>query len=46
MAARNYPNNYFSWFNDDQRLAILELDTTSTDTSERTTEKYEQISMG
>ena len=41
MAERNYPNNYFAWFNDDQRLAILSLDTTSTDSSERTTEKYD-----
>ena len=30
MANRNYPNNYFSWYNDDDRLAILVLDTTST----------------
>ena len=41
MAARNYPNDYFAWFNDDQRIAILSLDTTSTDSSERTTEKYD-----
>ena len=41
MAARTYPNDYFAWFNDDQRLAILSLDTTSTDSSERTTEKYD-----
>ena len=41
MAARAYPNDYFAWFNDDQRLAILSLDTTSTDSSERTTEKYD-----
>ena len=41
MASRNYPNDYFAWFNDDQRLAILSLDTTSTDSSERTTEKYD-----
>ena len=41
MASRNYPNDYFAWFNDDQRLAILTLDTTSTDTSERTTERYD-----
>ena len=41
MAERNFPNNYFAWFNDDQRLAILSLDTTSTDTSERTTERYD-----
>ena len=41
MAERNYPNDYFAWFNDDQRLAILSLDTTSTDSSERTTEKFD-----
>ena len=41
MAERNYPNDYFAWFNDDQRLAILSLDTTSTDSSERTSEKYD-----
>ena len=43
MAARTYPNNYFAWFNDDQRLAILELDTTSTSSAERTTEKYDSF---
>ena len=41
MAERNYPNDYFAWYNDDQRIAILSLDTTSTDSSERTTEKYD-----
>ena len=41
MAERTYPNDYFSWFNDDQRLAILSLDTTSTGSSERTTEAYD-----
>ena len=41
MAERNYPNDYFVWYNDDQRLAILSLDTTSTTSGERTTEKYD-----
>jgi len=41
MAERNYPNDYFAWFNDDQRIAILSLDTTSTGSGERTTEKYD-----
>ena len=41
MAERNYPNSYFAWFNDDQRLAILSLDTTSTTSAERTTERYD-----
>ena len=27
MAERNYPNDYFAWYNDDQRIAILSLDT-------------------
>ena len=43
MAARTYPNDYFAWFNDDQRLGILELDTTSTTSAERTTEKYDSF---
>ena len=43
MAARTYPNDYFAWFNDDQRLAIIALDTTSTDSSERTTEKFDSF---
>jgi len=43
MAARNYPNSYFAWFNDDQRLAILSLDTTSTSSAERTTERYDSF---
>ena len=41
MAERNYPNDYFAWFNDDQRLAILSLDTTSTTSGERTTERFD-----
>jgi len=41
MALRDFPNNYFAWYNDDRRLAIVEKDTTSTDTSERTKEKYD-----
>ena len=41
MAERNYPNDYFAWYNDDQRLAIISIDTTSTDTSERTTERFD-----
>ena len=38
---RTYPNDYFVWYNDDQRLAILCLDTTSTTSSERTTERFD-----
>ena len=37
---RTYPNSYFAWYNDDNRVAILCQDTTSTP-SERTKEKYD-----
>jgi hypothetical protein len=37
---RTYPNDYFAWYNDDKRLAIVALDTTST-SGERTKEKYD-----
>ena len=37
---RTYPNNYFAYYNDDNRLAVLCQDTTST-TAERTVEKYD-----
>ena len=37
---RTYPNNYFSWYNDDARVAILSQDTTAT-SGERTQEKYD-----
>ena len=40
MAKRDYPNNYFAWYNDDKRLALVALDTTST-SGERTKEKYD-----
>ena len=40
MANRTYPNNYFAWYNDDKRVAILCLDTTST-TAEQTKEPYD-----
>jgi hypothetical protein len=42
MAKRDYPNDYFSWYNDEDRLAILELDTTST-SGEKTKEKYDSF---
>ena len=38
---RTYPNDYFAWYNDDKRVAILALDTTATTTNERVTEKYD-----
>ena len=37
---RTYPNSYFAWYNDDDRLAILCEDTTSV-SGERTTERYD-----
>ena len=37
---RTYPNTYFAWYNDDERLAILCQDTTSS-SGERTKEKYD-----
>ena len=37
---RTYPNDYFAWYNDDNRLAILAEDTTAT-SGEKTTEKYD-----
>ena len=46
MASRTYPNDYFAWFNDDQRLAILCLDTASTTSGERTTERYDTFQDG
>ena len=32
MAKRDYPNDYFAWYNDDDKLGIL-CSTISTDTS-------------
>ena len=40
MASRDFPNDYFAWYNDEDRLAIVELDTTST-SDEKTKEKYD-----
>jgi hypothetical protein len=37
---RTYPNNYFAWYNDDKRLALVAIDTTAT-SGERTKEKYD-----
>ena len=37
---RTYPNDNFVWYNDDERLAILCQDT-STTSGERTREKYD-----
>ena len=40
MEKRTYQNDNFAWYNDDKRVAILCLDTTST-TSEQTKEPYD-----
>ena len=37
---RTYPNDYFAWYNDDNRVAVLVQDL-STETGERTSEKYD-----
>ena len=37
---RTYPNNYFAWYNDDGRIAVVSIDTAST-SGERTKEKYD-----
>ena len=37
---RTYPNDYFSWYSDDNRVAVLVQDL-STETGERTSEKYD-----
>ena len=37
---RTYTNTYFSWYNDDDRLAILSEDATTV-SGERTKEKYD-----
>tara|TARA_R100000781_G_scaffold886_4_gene1501 strand:+ start:3742 stop:4134 length:393 start_codon:yes stop_codon:yes gene_type:complete len=40
MANRTYPNSNFAWYNDDNRLAVVARDDTST-SGERTKEKYD-----
>tara|TARA_R100001082_G_C4359062_1_gene158381 strand:- start:783 stop:1181 length:399 start_codon:yes stop_codon:yes gene_type:complete len=37
---RTYPNSYFSWYNDDDRLAIL-CEQTSSSSGEKTRERYD-----
>ena len=37
---RTFPNNYFTWYNDDTRLAVLALDT-EVSSGERTKEAYD-----
>ena len=41
MAKRTYPNDYFAWYNDDRRVAVIAIDTTATTTNERVTEKFD-----
>ena len=41
MAKRTYPNDYFAWYNDDRRVAIICLDTTASTTNEHVLEKYD-----
>ena len=41
MANRTYPNDYFAWYNDDKRVAVVVLDTTDTTTNGQTSEKFD-----
>ena len=45
MAKRDFPNNYFAWYNDDDRLAILCIDTTAS-SGENTRERYDTYQDG
>tara|TARA_R100001082_G_scaffold26074_1_gene12922 strand:+ start:546 stop:950 length:405 start_codon:yes stop_codon:yes gene_type:complete len=38
--SRTFPNNYFAWYNDDKRIAIVAVDR-ETSSSEQTKEKYD-----
>ena len=41
---RAYPNNYFAWYNDDERLAIVNLITNTDDSSGTTSGEYDTYS--
>ena len=43
MAKRNFPNDYFAWYNDDNRLAIVNRVLTSdvSDSTETSTDTYD-----
>ena len=43
MAKRNFPNDYFAWYNDDDRLAIISRVLTNdvSDSTETTLDKYD-----
>jgi len=43
MAKRNFPNDYFAWYNDDDRLAIV-CKVLSNDTTETVIDKYDTYS--
>ena len=45
MAKRDYPNSNFAWFNDEDRLGIVALDTTPI-SGEKTKEKYDTFQEG
>ena len=41
MAKRDQPNVYYSWYNDDDRIAVVELKTTTTDAKGITAGEYD-----
>ena len=41
MAKRDTPNSYYAWYNDDDRLAIVERQTSSTDVEGITAGEYD-----
>ena len=41
MAKRDTPNDYYAWYNDDDRIAIVELKTTSTNSKGVTAGEYD-----
>ena len=44
MAKRSYPNDYFAWYNDDERLAIVNLITNTDDSAGTTSGEYDTYS--
>ena len=45
MAKRNFPNDYFAWYNDDDRLAIVckVLSNDVSDSTETTIDTYDTL---
>ena len=41
MAKRDNPNNYYAWYNDDDRLAIVERQTSTTEANGVTSGEYD-----